>query len=65
MLDDEERECERHIADLRCRIARLKENSPRSGSELLTSAEIIELLQQTLESWQEREKTLVERHKHQ
>ena len=42
-----------------------KGSLPRSGSELLASAEIIELLQQTLESCQESEKTLAGRHKHQ
>ena len=52
------------IADLTVRIAQLKEGS-RLGSNRLASAEFIDLLQQTLESWEERIKTLtepVERH---
>ena len=53
--------CERVIADLTVRIAQLKEGS-RLGSHGWASAEFIDLLQQTLESWEERKKTLVEHH---
>ncbi|MGZ4853161.1 MAG: hypothetical protein ACXV3D_08270 [Halobacteriota archaeon] len=50
-----------HIADLTFRIAQLKDGSGL-GSDTLSSAEFIELLQQTLDSWEERKKTLAEHH---
>ena len=53
--------CEWHIADLKLRIAQLKEGS-RLGSDGLASAEFIDLLQHNLDSWEERKKTLVEHH---
>ena len=53
--------CEWHIADLKLRIAQLKEGS-RLGSNRLASAEFIDLLQHNLDSWEERKKTLVEHH---
>jgi hypothetical protein len=53
--------CEWHIADLKLRIAQLKEGSGL-GSATLSSAEFIDLLQQTLDSWEERKKTLAEYH---
>ena len=61
---DSKLRCERVIADLTVRIAQLKEGS-RLGSHGRASAEFIDLLQQALESWEERIKTLtepVERH---
>ena len=51
--------CEWHIADLKLRIAQLEESS-RLGSHGRASAEFIDLLQQTLDSWEERKKTLAE-----
>ena len=48
------------IADLTVRIAQLK-GSDR-GSDALASAEFIDLLQQTLNSWEERKKTLADHH---
>ena len=51
--------CEWHIADLKLRIAQLKAGS-RLGSD--ASAEFIDLLEQTLDSWEQRKKTLVEHH---
>ena len=54
---DSKLRCERVIADLTVRIAQLKEGS-RLGSNRLASAEFIDLLQQTLDSWEERKKTL-------
>jgi hypothetical protein len=56
-LDFELLRCEQQIADLTLRIKQLKEASPSAGSGFLTSP-FIELLQQNLESWQERKKTL-------
>jgi hypothetical protein len=50
--------CDRHIAELTHRIAELKKAPPSGGSEKLASAELIELLQKRLESWQERKKML-------
>ena len=47
--------CEWHIADLTLRIAQLKESSGLA-SDVLASAEFIDLLQQTLDSWEERKK---------
>ena len=47
--------CERHIADLKLRIAQLKESSGL-GSNGLASAEFINLLQHNLGSWEERKK---------
>ena len=62
MIDIEAKlNCERHIADLKLRIAQLKAGS-RLGSDTLSSAEFIDLLQQTLDSWEERKKTLAEHH---
>jgi hypothetical protein len=51
--------CERHIADLKLRIAQLKAGS-RLGSDV--SAEFIDLLQHNLDSWEERKKTLADHH---
>ena len=48
--------CERVIADFTIRIAQLKGSG--RGIEVLASAEFIDLLQQTLDSWEERKKTL-------
>ena len=46
MIDIEAKlNCERHIADLTLRIAQLKEGSG-AGSDVLASAEFIDLLQQ-------------------
>ena len=59
-LDFEILRCEQHIADLTLRINQLKEASPSAGSGTFASAEYIELLQKTLESWQERKKTLAD-----
>jgi hypothetical protein len=42
--------CERHIADLTLRI----------GSDVLASAEFIDFLQQPLDGWEERKKSLAE-----
>jgi hypothetical protein len=53
--------CEWHIADLKLRLAQLKKGS-RLGSHGLASSEFVELLQQTLNSWEERKKTLAEHH---
>ena len=53
--------CEWHIADLKLRIAQLKEGS-RLGSDRRASAEFIDLLQHTLNNWEERKKTLAEHH---
>ena len=53
--------CEWHIADLKLRIAQLKAGSGL-GSDALASAEFVELLQQTLNSWEERKKTLADHH---
>jgi hypothetical protein len=55
---DSKLRCERVIADLTVRIAQLKESG--RGGDVLASAELVELLQQTLNSWEERKKTLVE-----
>ena len=52
--------CEWHIADLQIRIAQLKERSGLDSDAALASAEFVELLQQTLNSWEERKKTLTE-----
>ena len=52
--------CERVIADLTVRIAQLKDSG--HGSDVLASAEFIDLLQQTLDSWEKRKKTLAEHH---
>ena len=51
--------CDWHIADLTLRLAQLKEGS-RLGSD--ASAEFIDLLEQTLDSWEERKKTLADHH---
>jgi hypothetical protein len=48
-----------HIADLTHRIAELKSTSLSAGS-MIPSAEFVKLLQETLESWQERKKMLAE-----
>lgn len=56
---EEKLNCERHIADLKLRIAQLKEGS-HLGSDVLPSGQFIDLLQQTLDSWEERKKTLTE-----
>ncbi|MGZ4883371.1 MAG: hypothetical protein ACXV2A_05690 [Halobacteriota archaeon] len=62
MIDfDAELNCERHIADLKLRIAQLKAGSGL-GIDVLASAEFIDLLQQTLDSWEKRKKTLAEHH---
>jgi hypothetical protein len=62
MIDIEAKlNCERHIADLKLRLTQLKDGSGL-GSDTLSSAEFIDLLQQTLASWEERKKTLAERH---
>ena len=53
--------CEWHIADLKLRIAQLKEGS-RHGSHGRASAEFIDLLHHNLDSWEQRKKTLVEHH---
>ena len=58
-LDFELLGCEQHIADLTLRINQLKETSPNSGSGLVTPADFIRLLQKTLESWQDRKRTLM------
>ena len=52
--------CERVIADLTVRIAQLKDSG--RGSEVLASTEFIDLLQETLNSWEERKKTLADHH---
>ena len=52
--------CEWHIADLQIRIAQLKERSGLDSDAALASAEFVELLQQTLNSWEERKKSLTE-----
>ena len=57
---DSKLRCERVIADLTVRIAQLKGSG--RGSDALASAEFIDLLQQTLDGWEERKKTLVEHH---
>jgi hypothetical protein len=59
MLDHESKlaRCEQHIADLALRIADLKEGSSAS-SGFVNSHEFVDLLQQTLESWQEQKKAL-------
>ena len=44
------------IADFTIRIAQLKGSG--RGIEVLASAEFIELLEQTLDSWEEHKKTL-------
>jgi hypothetical protein len=60
MIDIEAKlNCERHIADLTLRIAQLKEGSG-AGSDVLASAEFIDLLQQTLDGWEDRKKSLAE-----
>jgi len=59
-LDFELLRCEQHIADLTLRINQLKETSLSAGSGTIASAEFIKLLLETLESWQERKKTLAE-----
>ncbi len=51
--------CDWHIADLTLRLAQLKEGS-RLGSD--ASAEFIDLLEQNLDSWEERKKTLADHH---
>ena len=51
--------CDWHIADLTLRLAQLKEGT-RLGSD--ASAEFIDLLEQTLDSWEERKKTLADHH---
>ena len=62
MIDIEAKlNCERHIADLKLRLTQLKDGSGL-GSDTLSSAEFIDLLQQTLDSWEERKKTLAEHH---
>ena len=48
------------IADFTIRIAQLKGSG--RGIEVLASAEFIDLLQQNLNSWEERKKTLAEHH---
>jgi hypothetical protein len=50
--------CEQHIADLTLRIAELKDPSSAAGSGLIHSTEFLALLQQTLESWQQHERSL-------
>ena len=57
---DSKLRCERVIADLTVRIAQLKDSG--RGSEVLASTEFIDLLQQTLNSWEERKKTLADHH---
>ena len=49
--------CDRHVADLALRIASLKENS--LGSGIIAAHEVIALLEQTLESWQEAKRNLL------
>ena len=49
--------CERHIADLKLRLAQVKEGS-LLGGDALASAEFIDLLQHNLDSWEERKKIL-------
>jgi hypothetical protein len=49
--------CDQHIADLALRIAELKETSSAAGSGFLDSRESVELLQGTLDSWQEHKRT--------
>ena len=56
---DSKLSCERHIADLKLRLAQVKEGS-RLGGDALASAEFIDLLQHNLDSWEQRKKTLVE-----
>ena len=56
-LDFELLRCEQQIADLTIRIKQLREASSSAGSGFPNSP-FIELLQQNLESWQERKKTL-------
>ena len=51
--------CEWHIADLKLRLAQVREGS-RLGDDALASAEFIDLLQHNLDNWEERKKTLVE-----
>jgi hypothetical protein len=58
-LDFELLRCEQQIADLTVRIKQLKEASPSAGSGFPNSP-FIEVLQQNLESWQERKKTLAD-----
>ena len=53
--------CEWHIADLKLRLAQLKARS-EFGADVSASAEFINLLQQTLNSWEDRKKTLAEHH---
>ena len=48
------------IADLTVRIAQLKGSG--HCSDVLASAEFIDLLQHNLDSWEKRKKTLVEHH---
>jgi hypothetical protein len=50
--------CERHIADLTLRIASLKEGPVGTG--LIGAHELVALLEQTLESWQEAKRTLLQ-----
>ena len=52
--------CEWHIADLQIRIAQLKERSGLDSDAALASAEFIDLLQETLDGWEQRKKTLTE-----
>ena len=55
---DSKLRCERVIADLTVRIAQLKGSG--RGSEVLASAAFIDLLQQTLDGWEDRKKSLAE-----
>ena len=56
---EEKLRCEWHIADLKRRIAQLKAGSGL-GSDVLPPARFIRLLQETLDSWEQR-KRLAER----
>jgi hypothetical protein len=56
---EEKLNCERHIADLKIRIAQLKVGSGL-GSGVLPPAQFIDLLQETLDSWEKRKEALTE-----
>ena len=51
-------QCDRHIADLTLRIASLKESPVGTG--LIAAHEFVALLEQTLESWQEAKRRLLQ-----
>jgi len=49
---------ERSIADLELRVAEQKERMKGGGGSAFGSAEVLGLMEQTLESWRERKRAL-------